>query len=93
VSIVELAALFHISPRTIHKYRRLNVIPPPSRRGGRNARYDTRHVEGIRAWRDLQHLASRPREVIAFCQEEGITLPEYNERRRQSIADFGIGVA
>ena len=93
MTIHDLAQRFNVSPRTIHKWRRRGIIPPPLG-GRRHARYGVAHVEAIVAWQALRHHFVSGSEALAHCRENGITLAQYLAQREASVRAFGImGVA
>lgn len=92
MTIHEFAALFGLSKHTVHTYVKRGILPRPEGPACA-ARYGRRHVEAMRAWRALQHTRVSGAEVVAFCREEGISLPEYVRRRERRIATLGMDVA
>jgi DNA-binding transcriptional MerR regulator len=93
VTIDELRSQFGISRRTVYWYVESGVIPPPLGGRGKGARYDNRHVEGITAWRALQHNNVISKEALQLCREEGITLYQFMRRKEEAIKTFGLGIA
>lgn len=93
VTVNELIAQFDfpITPRTIEYYVAEGIIPPPTGKT-RAARYDHRHIEGIKAYRALQHSNVFGRHAVEFCREEGISLPEFVKQREDSLKTNGIGI-
>jgi DNA-binding transcriptional MerR regulator len=93
VTIKELSALFGLSPRTIQDYVYRKILPP-ARCTGRGARaYGREHVEALRAYMAIRHNNVSAADAVRFCDEEGISLPEFVRRREVSIKTFGIGIA
>lgn len=93
MDIDELRELFGLSRHTIHAYVKRGLIPPPTPRRSRWARYGPEHVAAIRAYQALKHNNTILSEVGPLLREEGITLVEFVRRRESAIKAHGLGVA
>jgi predicted DNA-binding transcriptional regulator AlpA len=92
VTIDELRAPFGLSRWTIYQYVKRGILPPATGTG-RGAHWTNAHREALAAWMALRHNNVSGSQAVAFCKEEGISLPDFLKQREASIRTFGIGIA
>jgi AcrR family transcriptional regulator len=64
MSVVQLAERSGVGVPSIHHYRRLGLLPPPTQVAANRFRYDERHVEALRAIRLLRERRGLPLATI-----------------------------
>lgn len=92
MTIDEICSRFNISRRTFRYWKREGIIPP-AYGTTRNAWYGQAHIQAIQAHLYLKHTHVVIKDAVALCKEEGISLPEFVEKRKQALIDFPMGVA